>query len=260
MGLHTGDLEDLILPLLSVDEYESKIASNNEAIVVGFFAEDEDPAKDLSSFILKSAIDILDTNVSQAPNEEGYFMVWVELARNSRFPKKVMDLVDNVKVLTGEQQWKFKPYGTERIFDLTEKNLKKLIDLSPESKEPKSKEKDSEKRDVKKDKKDKKDVVEELNKWLRYSDLDNFGYNKEKKEIVLERYNQRETFRPIAFGSFEFVTKKINATGKPYKLDEYTRWKNKKIEYMFGSGWFVNQLDDYLVIGNEFSDKFLVVK
>ena len=76
-GLRPDDLEDLVLPILSIDEYESKI--EDDGIVVGFYTQYKDPANDLNRFIQKSAIDILDSEVSPAPTEDGYFIVFVEL-------------------------------------------------------------------------------------------------------------------------------------------------------------------------------------
>ena len=70
-GMRENDLDDLVLPLITIDEYVSKIGDDKEVIVVGFFVEDEDPANDLSRFIDRSVTNILDTDVSPVPNEEG---------------------------------------------------------------------------------------------------------------------------------------------------------------------------------------------
>ena len=53
-GLTMNALDGLITPMLSIDEYESKI-SDKRAIVVGFFVQEEDPANDLSNFIDRSS-------------------------------------------------------------------------------------------------------------------------------------------------------------------------------------------------------------
>lgn len=126
-GLREGDLIDLVLPLITIDEYESKI--DETAIVVGFFVKDIEPAKDLNRFIQKSAVSLLDTDVSPAPNSQGYYMVFVEFLRNEDFIKKIFMLIDNIRDLVGIKTWTFKAYKIDGVHDLNEKNLKKYIRL-----------------------------------------------------------------------------------------------------------------------------------
>src|SRR5690606_2952939 len=99
------DLQDLVLPMLSIDEFESKI--DNDAIVVGFFVQDAEPAKDLERFIQKSAVTLLDTEVSTAPDNDGYFMLFLELSRDPASIKRILDIIDSLEGLTGlpKQSW-----------------------------------------------------------------------------------------------------------------------------------------------------------
>src|ERR1700748_2916530 len=92
-GLRENDLEGLVLPVISIDQFESKI--DDDAIVVAFYVEYRDPAIDLNRFIQKSAVDILDTEVSPAPTEDGYFVVFVELMRDDKFMKKMSVIMEN---------------------------------------------------------------------------------------------------------------------------------------------------------------------
>jgi hypothetical protein len=93
-GLREGDLEGLVLPHLSIDEFETKL--DDDAIVVAFHVLDRDPANDLNRFIQKGAVALLDTDVSPAPNEDGYYVVFVELERNETFPERMMHILDSV--------------------------------------------------------------------------------------------------------------------------------------------------------------------
>ena len=45
------DLVDLVIPKISLDEFSPKTGENKDVIVVGFYVDDLDPAKDLSNFI-----------------------------------------------------------------------------------------------------------------------------------------------------------------------------------------------------------------
>src|SRR5690606_30290855 len=77
-SLFPGDLKDLIKPVVSIDEFEPKI--DPAAIVLAFYAREEDPAFDLSRFIEFGPINsVLDTEVSPAPDEDGFYLVFVEI-------------------------------------------------------------------------------------------------------------------------------------------------------------------------------------
>jgi len=130
-GLLQGDLDDLIKPLISIDEYESKISDDN--IVVGFYADDKEPATDLARFISKSEIDILDAEVSPVPNEEGVFLVFVEFVRDATFYDDIMSLVESMAGLTSIETWQFKAYK-RKVVDFTEENLKRFVRVKPKKK------------------------------------------------------------------------------------------------------------------------------
>jgi hypothetical protein len=129
-GLTQGSLEHLVQPLLSIDEYESKI-SNKRAIVVGFFVDDADPARDLSHYIDKSSYDILDTEVSPAPTPDGHYVVFVELLRDSKFVDNLMKLTDEITNVTLIDTWSFIAPSIDDPEEVNQDNLKKYIVLDP---------------------------------------------------------------------------------------------------------------------------------
>jgi hypothetical protein len=131
-GMERGALEHLVLPLISVDEFESKI-DDRRVIVTGFYVKDQSPATDLSNFVEKSNIRPLDTEVSPAPTDDGFYMVFVEMGRNDDFPKRLVSLAEQLSNLTTTKKWKFKPYlsGNDEFFDLTEDNIREYINLDP---------------------------------------------------------------------------------------------------------------------------------
>src|SRR5574343_63668 len=121
-GLRAGDLEDLVLPLLSIDEFESKIDEN--AIVLGFYISDHDAAIDLNRFIQKSPIDILDCDISPAPDQHGFYMVFVEILRNVRIIDNIMAVVMEVSALTNINKWKAQYRNKKDLILLNKENLK----------------------------------------------------------------------------------------------------------------------------------------
>lgn len=128
-GLRSGDLRDLLLPLISIDEYESKISTMDEIMVVGFYVEIEDAANDLSKFINRSANQMIDTAVSPAPTESGYFVVFVEIERNSESFSNINAIlyeIENV-VSISPNEWKFKGYQANQVLDFNEENFNNVI-------------------------------------------------------------------------------------------------------------------------------------
>lgn len=124
-GLRAGDLEDLVLPLLSIDEFESKI--DPKAIVVGFYVNDHDAAIDLNRFIQKSPVDILDCDISPAPDQHGYYMVFVEVLGNARLADNIAAVVAEVAALTNIDHWKAQIRGSEGLVPLDQAALARLV-------------------------------------------------------------------------------------------------------------------------------------
>lgn len=133
-GLQANDLDFLIMPIVSIDEYESKI-DDRRSVVVGFYVSDGDPAFELSAFIEKGNIPVLDTEVSPAPTEDGYYMVFVELERNEKLPRAIIELIDSVNLLTNVDEWQFSPYHSEddENYPLTLEELKQRVNCDPDS-------------------------------------------------------------------------------------------------------------------------------
>lgn len=120
-GMKPDDLKDTVQPVISVDEYESKIDAS--AIVFGFYVNDRDAANDLNRFIQKSAAEVLDTEVSPAFDQEGYFIVFVELLNNEHLVKDLDLIVHDLSPLCGIEAWKLRmrrakapvPYSSKTV-------------------------------------------------------------------------------------------------------------------------------------------------
>ena len=91
MSIQNNDLEDLISPIFSIDQYKSKIGKDENVVVLAFDIKDIDPAKDLSQF-LETGHEAIDVDISPGPTKEGTYKVFVEFERNS----KLFDSVDKV--------------------------------------------------------------------------------------------------------------------------------------------------------------------
>lgn len=238
-GLKENDLADLVLPLISVDEYESKI--DDDAIVIGFYVQDNDPAQDLNRFIQKSAVNLLDTDVSPAPNEDGYFLVFVELMRDSALPGKIMDILESLEGLTAirANQWKFKPYGHTDMFDANRETLRDQVDLQPNSE-------------------DDEDELGDLGEFFKPSLLDDMQILGES--ITLHRRGYQRTMQLLAFGDPTMVYEGLHLLGAPVRLDEGSRLSTSQLRFYLGEGWTVDMVGDVAILSHTDQKKVAAVR
>lgn len=233
-GLQANDLDYLVMPLISIDEYESKI-DDRKAIVVGIYVTDLDPANELSSFIEKGVVPVLDTEVSPAPTEDGYYVVFVELDRNERFVKRLLNIVESISNLTNVDKWEFSPYHSdkEENYPVTAEMLKKHVNLDPDSVEIRdSKEKDQEKQE------------NQIAEFLQNSTVESIAID--EQTLVLNDNLLEQQYEIVSFSKdIDTLAFTIPAFGDR-QLSESTRLQN-----MIGYGYTVNVAGEHLVVVNE---------
>ena len=133
MSLKNNDLKNTILPTVSIDEFEPKAGDNENVIVVAFYLTDEDPAADLNTFIQRGVIDTLDVEVSPNTDDDGRYLVFVEMARDDTFPQKFQALLKDVGNVAGKMEWKVRPYlADNQEFVATDPALYQYIMIKPE--------------------------------------------------------------------------------------------------------------------------------
>jgi hypothetical protein len=114
-GLRPGDLENLVLPEITVDDFEPKSGSPENIVVVSFYAKDLEPANDLASFIERGAHDILDTEVSPAPDEDGNYLIFVEMNRDDSLMESFMKILQDIKKIVNIDNWNVEFYQNGSI-------------------------------------------------------------------------------------------------------------------------------------------------
>jgi hypothetical protein len=138
MSLKNGDLAGTILPKVSIDEFEPKAGDDADVIVVAFYLEDQAPADDLNTFIQRGVIDTLDVEVSPNTDEEGRYLVFVEMSRDDTFPNKFQALLKDIKNVAGKLDWEVKTYfSDDRTFAANDPELYNHLILSPADYVPK---------------------------------------------------------------------------------------------------------------------------
>jgi hypothetical protein len=105
-GLRHDDLSNLVSNIVSIDEYNSKI--DDSAIVIAFHVQDRSAAQDLNRFIQKSYVELLDTDISPAPDTKGFYIVFVELPLNSDIGQAIVNITTDITALANIPKWKMR--------------------------------------------------------------------------------------------------------------------------------------------------------
>lgn len=133
MALQEGDLKNTILKKLSLDEFTPKTGDEKDVGVLGFSVQQSYPGDDLYKFISNSPVESRDVEVSPNPNEEGYYMVFVEFDRDENMLDKINSIVSEVKNVAGNLDWEVKLPYMEDAVKLSDPTLATKIQLDPES-------------------------------------------------------------------------------------------------------------------------------
>jgi len=231
-GLTADSLEHLVLPLISVDEFESKI-DDRRCIVVGFYVLDKDPAEDLSNFIDMSSRQVLDTEVSPAPTPDGYYMVFVEFRRNNQFPEKLIEILKVIKNLCAIDldRWQMKCIGLEKLIAVNDANIQENVILD-ESEIPEISEKETKEETLK----------EDLEFW-EFATADQVKI--EESTITFYKNNQ----------PYEYNIINDEVSG-PVNLTEDTN--ANMLQKLLGPSYNVWSIDNYIAV--ELGDKIKVLK
>jgi len=223
-GMGFGDLKGLVLPAISFDEYESKI--NDDSIVFGFYVSDEDAANDLNRFIQRSSVKFLDSDVSPAPDQHGYYLVFIEMLNDKTIENNFDILLHDISILVDSKKWHFHTRDNGDI-NYSEDNLKELCDK------------------------------------LRDEKIKEFFFNSDLKKLILEGNTislNGIIGTIIDFGNNEYLNEKYLLSEKAFNIKLYeTMMANKLIPILGGNNWNVDSFDDYFIIRNN-TENSLIIK
>ena len=127
MTVKYGEMEDLVTPTISIDQYKPKIGEANETVVVAFEVAFEQPARDLSNLIETDVTDHLDVDVSEGPNRNGKYMVFLEFERNNQLFEKIMNIMKIVSQVSGITEWNYDYFKGDQQRELTLENLGETV-------------------------------------------------------------------------------------------------------------------------------------
>ena len=118
---------NLVNSTISIDQYNPKIGEANETVVGAFEEQQELAAKDLSNLIETDIVESLDVDISQGPNNNGNYLVFVEFARDNKLHNRIMEIMKCVSNVTEITEWQYEYYKGTGAVDLNEDNLKETV-------------------------------------------------------------------------------------------------------------------------------------
>lgn len=130
-GLEYLDMQRMIDPVVSIDEYEAKIGDNDDVITVSFVVQGEAVGEDLVDWMERGYEWVEDAETSEGELSMGRYVVFVEILRRSTAAARIMQLLDDLETLTGRKpsDYQFKIFGKE--YPATEAVIREHVLLSP---------------------------------------------------------------------------------------------------------------------------------
>ena len=241
-GLKVGDLKDLIDPILSIDEYVSKI--DEDAIVVAFkvLSTVTEPADDLSEFIETGKNEVLDTEVSAGPDEDGHYLLFVEFPRNENFMVNLKRVLESLHSLSLVKEWKYTYFGgDDKKKEFTMENIKNDIRLEKKYREVTP------------------TKIKESVDFFTYSDLDDVRFTADDM-ICFQKNNIIEVKQSVGFGDPTMVLTALNLNLAPIQLDDQSLRECRNLRHILGENWEVTKLADHFVLANSGDERVMVIK
>lgn len=239
-GMRPGDLEDLVLPMITVDEYESKL--DDDAIVFGFYVNDRDAAEDLNRYLQKSPVQILDTEVSPAPDQHGYYLVFVEMMNDQRLVDNIKSILEEVGPLSGNENWQMRLRGHDGVIPFSAKLLSKRF---------------SEMRhDLDHD--DGGETEGRVIEFFTASDLNNMIV--EGNHLVLIGHDGEFRGDIVAFETADDLLLRHGLNETAMSLDLQDIAESLKLTRLLGEGWLSSHFGNYTILQRIGSDSTLLLR
>jgi hypothetical protein len=133
MGLQAEDLKDMVDHIYEIDSFKSKMGEDMNIVTLSFSTKTDETAKDLVNFLEKGYSFILDADATAGEQKDGTYKVFVEMEREESVPEQIVEIIDGVSKLAGEDNFKFRYYKNFRSMEATLENLKGTVPVDPDN-------------------------------------------------------------------------------------------------------------------------------
>ena len=130
-SLNYLDMEGMIKPMISIDEYEAKSGKNKDVITLAFTVNSKLASDDLVTWLERGYTFVLDASVSDGEFTPGKYLVFVELKRRSKAPERICTILSDLETLTDIKlrDWTLVIENEEYVAN--EENIKENLILNP---------------------------------------------------------------------------------------------------------------------------------
>lgn len=133
-GLEQGDLNRLVHNKLHIDEFKSKMGEDADVMVLSIKTSEKKAAEDLMNFIERGYEWVLDADISTGELDNGDYLVFVELERNSDAANHIVELIEDILNLTNQKMgdWRFQYQKNKKEYPLLTRYIKQVVPLTPD--------------------------------------------------------------------------------------------------------------------------------
>lgn len=134
-NLEQGDLKRLVKPVVTIDEFKSKMGDDADICVLSFTVSGKEPANDLVNFVEKGYEFVLDADVSSGEKDGGDYLVFLEIERNPSMPEQIIQMLEDIMNLTGQElnEWTMRYRTSSADHEVTPEAIKKVVPLTPDA-------------------------------------------------------------------------------------------------------------------------------
>lgn len=131
-GLDYHDLENQIIPKVTVDEYSAKMGDDDAIVTLAFIVKGKQVGEDLVDWFERGYDYVLDSQVSDGELSPGKFLVFVEMNRRTSVPERIVELIKDMETLTNINCKDWVVTVNDEDYDCDVSILKSVIVLSPQ--------------------------------------------------------------------------------------------------------------------------------
>lgn len=95
------DMEHLIVPLVAIDKYKASVGKDSDVITLSFIVKNESAAEDLVNWFERGYNFVIDADRSPSEVSPNKYLVFVELERKNIAARHIIELIKDLKTLTG---------------------------------------------------------------------------------------------------------------------------------------------------------------
>jgi len=131
-GLRYKDMVGLLKPRVHIDEFVSKMGSDDDIAVVSFYTRNDKVADDLVNWFEKGYDFILDADRSPGEIKPNRYLVYVEMKRRTSVPSQIIELITDLESLTEYKVEEWVVHYDGNDMDLDKEYLEDRLLLSPQ--------------------------------------------------------------------------------------------------------------------------------